>query len=434
MSNPHRLIITLLLAQLGSVTALAGDALYEREPVNYLTAAVEDPVARLAARIDAGQVKLAYDANTGYLPALLKALDVPVSSQVLVFTKTSLQRDRINPRRPRAVYFNDDVYVGYVQGGDVIEISSTDPVLGPVFYTLRQAERRRPAFTRQTDACLQCHAGSMTHDLPGHLVRSVYPDADGQPILSAGTFRTNPASPLKQRWGGWYVTGTTGDQKHMGNVFAPNPDAAERTDFTAGTNLTTLEGRFDTSPYPSPHSDVVALMVMEHQAFVHNMTTRASVLTRVALHDAVEMNKALGRPLDHRSDSTVSRIKNAVEPLLKALLFSEEAALTGPVKGTSGFTESFAKLGPRDGKGRSLRDFDLAARMFKHPCSYMIYGQPIDRLQDAAREQLYRRLFEVLSGRDGSKEFAHLTADDRRAVLEILVGTKKGLPEYFRAN
>lgn len=410
----------------------AEDAAYERAPINYLTAPLTDPVARLQQKIDSGRLKLAYDAQTGYLPALLRALNVPVSSQVLVFSKTSFQRSLIGPENPRALYFNDEVYIGYVQGGDVLEITSTDANTGPIFYTLRQKTRGTPTFARQTDSCLQCHASSMTQDLPGHLVRSVFPDADGQPILSAGSFRINPTSPLKQRWGGWYVTGHTGSQKHMGNVIARDKDNPEATDFTAGTNVTNLASRVELGHYLSPHSDVVALMVMEHQAFVHNLITRANFLTRMAMHDAAELNKALGRPADYRSDSTTSRIRNAVEPLLKAMLFSEETPLTDEVEGTTAYAKEFAASGPRDEKGRSLRDFDLRTRMFKHPCSYLIYGEAFDALPKEAKEQFYKRLDEVLSGKDTSKEFAHLSEGDRQAIRSILVATKKDLPAAFK--
>jgi hypothetical protein len=418
----------------------AYDAVYERAPVHYLTAAVNDPVARLAKRIESGEIRLAYDAKTGYLPALLEALKIPVSSQTLVFSKTSFQRELIGPDRPRALYFNDDVYVGYVRGGDVIEITSTDPVNGPVFYTVAQKEpgpgRDRDArvkFARQRDSCLQCHASSMTSDLPGHLVRSVYPDAGGQPILSAGTFRTNHGSALKERWGGWYVTGTSGGQKHMGNVVSADRDDVEKTDFTAGTNLIDVKGRFDASAYLSPHSDIVALMVLEHQTYVHNQITRANYLTRLALYDARELNKALGRPADYRSESTEGRIRNAVEPLLKAMLLCDEAKVTDKIEGTSSFANDFTGSGLKDAKGRSLRELDLRSRMFKHPLSYLIYGEPFDALPRAAKDRFYARLHEVLSGKDRSKDFEGLSDQDRAAILEILVATKKGLPGFFSA-
>jgi hypothetical protein len=412
----------------------AYDSVYERPPIDYLSAPAKDPVARLAKRLESGQLKLPYDAKTGYLRALLKELKIPVSSQTLVFSKTSFQRDLIGPDRPRALYFNDDIYVGYVLGGDVLEITATDPVNGPMFYTVRQKEPEAEwpiKFARQTDACLQCHASSITQDIPGHIVRSVYPDAAGQPILSAGTFRTNHTSPLKERWGGWYVTGTSGGQKHMGNVVSADKDDVEKTDFTAGTNVTDVKGRFDASTYLSPHSDIVALMVLEHQTYVHNLITRANYLTRLALHDAVELNKALGRPADYRSDSTNSRIKNAVEPLLKAMLFSGEAKLTEPIAGTSTFTRDFAGRGPTDPKGRSLRQLDLKTRLFKHPLSYLIYSEAFDALPKEAKEVFWRRLDEILTGKDSSKEFEHLGPPHRTAILEILRTTKRDLPERF---
>src|SRR3954471_9553427 len=174
----HRILCVFLLFCGG--VAGADDALYERAPIRYSTTPARDAVARLAEQIRSGSVKLKYDAERGYLPAVLEALKVPVSSQVLVFSKTSFQRDRIDPAHPRALYFNDDVYVGFVQGGDVLEIVATDPVNGPNFYTLRRAKKAKgPAFERQTDSCLQCHASSATGDLPGLVVRSVYPDGDG---------------------------------------------------------------------------------------------------------------------------------------------------------------------------------------------------------------------------------------------------------------
>lgn len=426
----NRLIILLLCSL--PLWARAYDAIYEKAPINYPTAPVNDPVAKLGARLASGELKLAYDDKFGYLPALLKALDIPVSSQTLVFSKTSFQRDLINPRSPRALYFNDEVYVGYCQGGEVLEISSTDPTQGAIFYSLRQ-KPSKANFVRQNDACLQCHASSMTNDLPGHIVRSVYPSPDGNPILSAGTFRTNHTSPFKQRWGGWYVTGTSGDQQHMGNVIAADQDSVDKTDFTAGTNVTDLSAKIDTAPYLSPHSDIVALMVMEHQTFVHNMITRASFLGRVTLHDAVEMNKALKRPLDFRSDSTTSRLKNAAEPLLKAMLFCEESPLTGEVKGTTSFAADFSKPGPRDSAGRSLRDLDLKTRLFKHPLSYLIYSPSFDSLPPEVKDPFYQKLHEVLTGKDQSKDYAHLSPADRKAILEILQATRKGLPDFFQA-
>jgi hypothetical protein len=419
------------LAMVWAGPARAADI--DQPPVRYSTAAGDNVISRLQARIDAGRSPLRFEKHFGYLRSLLHALDVPESSQLLVFSKTSFQRQRIGPKTPRSLYFNDNVYIGFCQNGDVLEVTAVDPQLGAVFYTLDQEQDERPRFTRQTDNCLICHGSSQNEGLPGHLVRSLYVDYDGLPILSAGSHRIDQTSPLADRWGGWYVTGTSGRQEHMGNLIVRDKHASGRIENKSGVNVTSLRGRIEPSRFLTPHSDIVALMVMEHQTGAQNLITRANFLTRFALRDEAEINKALGRPADYRSESTLSRIKNAGEPLVKYLLFSGEAPLTDPIKGTSGFAEEFRKRGPRDGKGRSPRDLDLRRRLFAYPCSYLIYSAAFDGLPGSVKEYVYRRLWEVLSGKDNSPEFAHLSAGDRQAVLEILRATKPDLPAYWKA-
>lgn len=395
-------------------------------------AADANPVARLQRQLRAGTARLTPDDDHGYLRSVLKALDVPESSQVLVFSKTSLQRDRIGPKTPRAVYFNDEVYVGFCLRGDVLEVSTADPADGTAFYTLDQEPVGRPRFARQTDNCLSCHGSTPTRGVPGHLLRSVVPDATGNPILSAGSYRTDAGSPFGKRWGGWYVTGTHGGQAHMGNLVGRDRASAGAGVDPAGQNVTDLRDRFTTGFYPTPHSDLVALMVLGHQADAHNKLARAAVETRDALRYQEELNKALGEPADKTWDSVARRIQGAGDDLLKALLFSDEAALTDPVRGTSGFDAEFAARGPFDRRGRSLRQFDLATRLFKYPCSYLIYSAAFDRLPAPAKDHVLRRLFDVLTGRDADKAFAHLSAADRSGVLAILRDTKPGLPAYWR--
>lgn len=404
---------------------------FEAEPINYLTAPVDDPVARLQGRLDRGEVALAYS-KQGYLADVLRELGISPSSQMLVFSKTSFQRSRISRRTPRAVYFNDDTYVGFCQQGEVIELSTTDPQQGAVFYTLRQAEVEKPVFERQTHDCLQCHASSKTQDVPGHLVRSVFPDATGMPVFNAGTFSTSHESPLKERWGGWFVTGRHGRQAHMGNVIVTNRQRPERLDTAAGANVTDLSGFVDTSPYLTPHSDIVALMVLEHQVKVHNLITATNYHARMALHYEEAMNKALGRPADSLSETTRRRYQTPAEKLLRYLLFVDEAPLEEPISGTSRFVEEFASRGPRDHLGRSLREFDLQSRLFKYPCSYEIYSAALAGLPDVARDYLFRRLHDVLTGKDATADFARLTAADRKAILEILTDTMPDLPEYWK--
>ena len=413
-----------------------GQVEFEQPPIDYHQAAVNDPVARLQARIDAGEATLDFDEHFGYLPAALEALGVSTSSQALVFSKTSFQARRISPRTPRALYFGDDVYVGWVQNGDVMEFSAVDTGLGANFYTLAQEPGERPVIRRQTHDCLQCHASSLTQGVPGHIVRSVLPDAKGQPILKAGTFATNHASPLVERWGGWYVTGRHGAQRHLGNLRAERTQEIADVDLAPGANVTDLSAYLDTSQYLTGHSDLVALMVLEHQVTMHNLIAKANFLTRITLRDARVLAEMLDRPSDEYTESTLQRIRSAGEPLVRHLLFSGEARLTEPVAGTSTFAEEFSARGPRDDRGRSLRDLDLTRRMFRYPCSYLVYSDAFDALPDPAKAYVYRRLWEVLTAEpaddaNADEPFAHLSRDDRQAIAEILVATKPGLPDYL---
>ena len=438
MTDMHGKI--LIVATLMTVWQLAGSAAvhgqldFEREPIRYAHADVNDPIARLERKIDDGEYEFEYDEKVGYLKSLLEALDVPVSSQMLVFSKTSFQLRLITPRRPRALYYSDDVYVGFVQRGDVLEISSVDPNQGAIFYTLKQEKVDKPRFVRDRGNCLTCHASSRTQNVPGHLVRSVYPALDGQPHYGAGTFLTNHASPLEERWGGWYVTGTHGRQRHMGNALANDSDRPDLMDREGGANLEELTELVSTKPYLSDHSDIVALMVLEHQTEMHNLITSANYTTRVALHQSRSMNKILERPEDYISESTQRRIDGAAEKLVQYMLFANEVALTDRIAGTSGFAKEFAARGPRDSQGRSLRDFDLQKRIFKYPCSYLIYSAAFDGLPSKAKSRVYQRLWDVLSGSNTDEAYSNLTAEDRLAILEILRETKQDLPDYWKAK
>lgn len=399
--------------------ASAQVANYERPPIDYLQAEVHDPIARLNQQLASGEVTLAHDPRHGYLPAILEALDVPVSSQTLVFSKTSLQLQRISPRLPRALYFNDEVYVGYCQRGDVLEFGATDPWQGATFYTLEQTPDERPQFVRDQGSCLSCHASSRTQNVPGYLIRSVYPNGAGHPILGSGTFTTDHKSPFAERWGGWYVTGQHGDMRHMGNQVYTK-DKTRTADLEPGANLMSLESLFRTEAYLSSHSDLVALMVLEHQTQMHNALVAANYETRLALHQSQQMNALLDRPAESISDSAQRRIDAVVEQVVRQLLFCDEFVLTSPVSGTSTFAVDFAARGPVDPQGRSLRQFDLQTRLFRYPCSYLIYSESFRKLPRVAHAAVVHRLTEILTAADPVAGFEHLSSSDREAVLEIL--------------
>lgn len=405
---------------------------FDKAPINYREATPDNCVTRLQKQIDEGQQKFQYEGEQGYLKSLLKALNVPIESQMLVFSKTSLQQRRIAPRTPRAIYFNEDVYVGYCQSGDVLELSAVDPQLGTVFYTLDQDEVTKPRIERRNDNCLVCHSSSRTGGVPGHVVRSLYVDAGGQPIFSAGSRTVDHTTPIEERWGGWYVTGRHGQQSHVGNLIVHSNRVVEPVDNSEGQNVVELKDHFSVDRYVTPHSDIVALMVMEHQTMVHNCITKASFSTRQAFHYEKTMNKVLGYGEFNRLDSTTRRIANAADKLVEALLLSKEAPITSTITGTSGYADVFTGLGPRDSQGRSLRDLDMTTRMFKYPCSYLIYSEAFDALPQESRDCVWRGLWDVLSGENQAKEFAHLTPADRRAIAEIIRETKTGLPEYWK--
>jgi hypothetical protein len=398
----------------------------EHEAIAYSKSTPTDPVARLQQKIDSGAATLAFDPTWGYLPAVLKALDVPKSSQGLVFSKTSLQVDRIGPWAPRALYFNDDVYVGWVQGGPIMEAVGIDPKLGPVFYSLAQDPDSKPQFSREGSTCLICHDSAVTGGVPGLIVRSVVPDRHGYALASLHDGSTNEATPINERWGGWYATGS-GPAPHMGNVMAPvlSHEVGNIRQYVASSPLEAvgsvakLDDHFDTTAYLHPDSDMVALMLLSHQARVHNLITTAGYEARIALHE----EQARGaNELAALRENTLRRVKAAAEPLARAMLFADEVPLAGAIHGTSSFVADFEARGPRDTRGRTLRDLDLQHRLFTYPLSYLIYSESFDALPDIVKSYVYQRFREVLSGRDTS--VTNLSDEQRQAILEILEDTK----------
>ncbi len=389
---------------------------YEEEVIRYSAQTPNDAVAQLQQRLEGGELKLKWDEKFGYLPGILEALKVPASSQSLVFSKTSLQRHDISPANPRALYFSDDVYVGYIPGAPVMEISAVDPKLGGVFYTLEQERVRKPKLVRGND-CLRCHGAGRSMGVPGHILRSIGTDETGELDTRSESDPINHCTPLADRWGGWYVTGTHGGQEHRGNLIGAKALERQLTEPNYLGNLTELSRFFDTSKYPRAGSDITALMVFEHQAHMHNYITRLNFETR-------QMVATYGH---------IRYLKSQVNAFLRYLLFTEEAPLTARLAGDPAFVRDFASVGPRDSKGRSLRDFDLQRRIFKYPCSFLIYSEAFDNLPEVMREHLLQRLHAILTGEDPDPQFASIKVEDREAILSILRETKPSLPNYWRS-
>jgi hypothetical protein len=430
-SRSVRLSLTTLIACMGAMFPAAAHGQFNLKdpPLSYFDTAPDDPVSRLQKRLDAGETKLTFEPHFGYLRSLLRELNLPVASQGLVFSKTSLQVRHISPQSPRAIYFNDDVYLGWVPGGHV-EISAVDPRVAANFYLFRQEETPQPKIVRHNYECLQCHGSVMTRDVPGHVVRSVPVGPDGHLLSRGKTFITTHASPLRERWGGWYVSGEHGRQRHLGNrTLSAQGDAAD--DLDAGANATDLKRWFDTSLHLSPHSDIVALMVLEHQATMHNILARAGFQTRVTMHE-VNADAQGDNAAEARAKDIAFAVRQAAEPVVEHLLFADETPLEDKIVGPSGFAEAFSRGGPRDRLGRSLRELDLQTRLFKYPCSYVIHTRAFQELPSVLKDEVYRQLHAALRPDATAKASARLSAADRQAVREILAETLSDLPANWK--
>ena len=376
----------------------------------YASTEASGAVAELQRKIDGGMVKLAFQTTNGYLESLLRELRLAPSSQLLVASKTSPNRDLISPKNPRALYFNESVYIAYVPGAPLLELAATDARLGVVFYTLDQKPDVRPRLQRD-NRCLECHASSKTLNVPGFLVRSFLTRENGDVDVLSGLM-VNHRTPIADRWGGYYVTGTHGSQTHRGNLFGPEAMAHHVQDPSSNGNIIDLQGFLTLSNYPEGGSDIVALMVLEHQIHMQNLLTRITASANESADNRV--------------------VYPQIEAALHYLLFLEEAPLRGSIRGTSKFAHLFAQHGPKDAAGRSLREFNLQTRLFKNPCSYLIYSPSFDALPIQAKKHFYRRLWEILSGEDTSPEYQNLSPESRRTIREILVSTKPDLPIYWR--
>lgn len=431
----------------------------DRPALGLRSRAHDNAVHELGLRLADGRttLRLAGD-GTGHLRSLLDRLDIHPDSQVLVFSKTGLQRQAISPRRPRAIYFNDEVAVAFAPGSDRIELAAVDPGFGVAFYELEAAGGDRPRLMRST-RCLRCHHGPATLGVPGLYVGSVLPSPSGEPNFGLGTIVTDHRTPLAERWGGWYVTGTHGAQPHRGNAVARDPSRPDRLHSAGARNLTDLARKTDTSGYLEPGSDIVALMVLEHQTQMTNHLTRLAWLARLAAaagtnaanrfarSDGDSAGAAAGatagagsraagagrgsEAVGAEAGTAPARLDDWIEQTVAYMLFADEAPLAEPIAGVSTFTATFPRRGPRDARGRSLRDFDLRTRLFRHPLSYMIYSLAFEALPDGVRVRVYERLHDVLTGADDSPRFRHLDRTDRGAILQIVAETKTDLPRVW---
>lgn len=405
-------LLSLIAGLLSPQTTLAEDfqgsthkLSFDDSPLFYSTAEATDPVAKIAKNLRANRAASwkPFHPDFGYLPALLEMLNVPASSQMLVFSKTSVQRQNIDPSNPRALYFSDDVYIGYIPGAPQLEIAAVDPLLGTVFYTVNQ-DKDEPVRFRRSNDCLSCHASSRSMGIPGFVLRSIDTEISGEIIQATDADPIAHFTPMKERWGGWYVTNLPPDWLHRGN----SPGGQDREGEAAKQRLASIS----TSPlYPASGSDPVALLLHDHQTHMHNYITR---LHLEALKSIAEFGQ-------------VRYLDIPIRAFLRYLLFTEEAPLPSPLEPSPEFLGAFQKNAKRDSKGRSLKDFDLHTRIFRYPCSFLIDSDAFRSLPSPLRQTILERLHAILTGEDKHPDFANLSPTDCQTVLEILRDTAPDL-------
>lgn len=391
--------------------------------VAYGEKATKNAIARLQEKMDRGEVKLEFEGARGYLDSLLAALKIDPSSQVLVYSKTSLQIHVIDATTPRALYFNDHTYVAWLQHSDMLEIMTVDDERGTVFYTFQNRQRPKLTLDRETSRCLTCHdTYSMSGGgVPRFMVMSVLVNTDGQRIGQEVGAETTDSMPIADRWGGWFVTGQVGKQTHKGNILVRSAEELTKDKPASRMNLASLDGLLDTKPYITDKSDIVALLVLEHQSTIHNLITRANFKSRMLL--AREGLANTTQPWSALTPQMQKRLKPLSEPLARALLFVNAAPYGGEIRSSSGFDKWFEAQGPRTRDGRSLRELDLKTRMLKYPLSYLIYSDEFRALPVPIRDNVLNRIADVLTGQDRDPAFNHLSAQDRASILKILTET-----------
>ncbi|MCW5555924.1 MAG: hypothetical protein KIS67_27670 [Verrucomicrobiae bacterium] len=427
----HKLTLVAIM-MLGAMRPELAEAqsseVYEQPPINYSITPARDAVTRLQTRLAAGELKFT-GSGKDILQTLLRELAIPVESQMLVFSKTSFQRKLIRPDRPRAIYFSDTCYVGWVPYG-LIEIAAIDPALGPVFYSLDPNAAAAPIV--RDNECLSCHGGAFVRGIPGVFARSVFTEPTGEPLLRHGTEVVDFRTPFTNRWGGWYVTGQHGGSLHRGNVFARDEQDQLLVDLKRGANLADLSRFFDQRLYPTDGSDIVALLVFEHQLAMQNTLTRAGINCRRMLTYQRNLQRELKDPVtDELTYDSVKRVfDSSAKEVVDDLLFKDEALLPEGLAGAKAFQVTFGADARRTDQGDSLKDFHLQGRLFRNRCSYLIYSDSFLALPEALKRRVYERLAHALHPAQPHPQYAYLEAEEKARIAHIL---KQTHPEFRSA-
>ena len=410
----HRARLQLCLAALvASANCLPAEETKEIKfsdpPHGYYTRTPEDAFSKWLREFKEGKSQLDTSSEKARLLSLLKALDVPVTSQLLVYSATSLQAGLIKPSNPRALYFNEEVYVGFVPGGK-LEIAAIDPELGPIFSVVNNSFRSGgPPDIIRTERCMNCHAGNVSWHLPGFTAESVIPMNSGG---SLDGFRRDIAGhtiPIADRLGGWHVTGAHEKGDHHGNVIGYATSSGYRTESNPPGRI------FDWDTYPVRTSDLFTHLIHEHQLGFHNLITLAVYRTREF--------KETGRGMISLENQ--AKLNDLARQLVRYVLFANEAKLpNGGIKPDPAYEKDFLARRKAIANGASLRDLDLRSRLFRYRCSYLVHSPSFTGLPKEFKDRVVAGLTSALREQGGPPEFNYLPATEKRAISTILRETK----------
>jgi len=412
----------------------------EYSMIDYASPATKNSIARLHEAVASGETTLDYKpGERGYLDSLLAALDIDTNSQMMVFSPTSLQHKLISPERPRAIFFNDTTFIGFVQNSSIVEVTTIDDDKGLVFYTFDNVPQDTKLFERADQTCLVCHdtQGTMGGGVPMLMALSSVYSSRNVPLKNySGIGNVTDTTPLVDRWGGWYVTGRHGLQAHLGNILLATPDDLDNLDDFRIWNLETMAGSkfMDPSPYPENTSDIVALLVLEHQVTVQNQITYTKFKAPAVLKRREMLHELEAQSWAELSEPAQRALTRMLDRLVQQLVFIDAVDYQSSISGNPDYVEQFMARGPVDGEGRSLREFDLRNRLMRYPLSYLVYTTDFNSLPVYVMDYVYDQMDAYLSGRidfDGRSQY---TLAERQAALEILTATHPGFRSYLAAR
>lgn len=383
-----------------ALTKARREAYWKHEPQDLCT----DLLKKVAARTE----HLSSSSQEALTRSLLSALNVPVSSQMLAFSGSASQGSRVNSKNARAVFFNDEVYIGMVPGG-FVEVIGVDPEFGGVFYSFEKMRGGSTPAAERPEDCMRCHATPASGLMPGMIARSVIPS------LAGGRVHENIARtvaghqiPLEERFGGWCVSSA--------KPFGPTKEgliAVPRGGNVKVEHLK-LSDLYDATKHLTRSSDILAHLLHEHQM---------GFVNRVA--------NLLANARDAGPDQSSYRLAPLERELVRYIFFADEAKLPpGGIVGLPRYVQDFTANRKPTKAGASLKDLDLSTRLFKHRCSYMIYTRQWQLMPAPVKTRLYARMKAALSGTD--REFAYLPEAERHSIIAILRETVPDLPADWR--